>query len=146
MSPICDFFFAWIVPALCSGLYLHRTLNMGRYSELDPHFCQLPKEFTKFPEKHKIATLNICQQKNSKIWNRFYSSDNKYAQTLVTWSHLFHLCLSTITHNCFGPPSLLVEGVLSTWPTRSNFDLLVEMGLPLYSFSCIHVVRTRLAL
>ena len=48
------------------------------------------------------------------------------------------------SHNCFGPPFLLVEGLLSTGPTPSRFYLLVEMGLSIItSFSSVHVVRTR---
>ena len=39
-----------------------------------------------------------------------------------------------VTHNCFGPPFLFVEGLLSTGPTPSSFYLLVEMGLPLHLF------------
>ena len=38
------------------------------------------------------------------------------------------------SHNCFGPPSLMVEGLLSKGPTPSSFNLLVEMGLPLHLF------------
>ena len=34
-------------------------------------------------------------------------------------------------HKYIGPPSLLVEGLLSTEPTPSSFYLLVEMKLPL---------------
>ena len=41
---------------------------------------------------------------------------------------------TVIAHNCFGPPFLFVEGLLSTWPTPSSFYLLVEMGLPLHLF------------
>ena len=37
-------------------------------------------------------------------------------------------------HNCFGPPSLLVEDLLSTGATQSSFYLLVEIGLPLNLF------------
>ena len=37
-------------------------------------------------------------------------------------------------HNCFGPPFLFVEGLLSTGPTPSSFYLLLEMGLPLHLF------------
>ena len=37
-------------------------------------------------------------------------------------------------HNSFRPPSLLVEGLLSTGPTPSCFYLLVEMGLLLKKF------------
>ena len=39
-----------------------------------------------------------------------------------------------VHNNCFGPPSLLVEGVLSTGPAPFSFYLLVEMGLPLHFF------------
>ena len=49
-------------------------------------------------------------------------------------------------HNCFGPPSLLVEGLLSTGATPSSFYLLVELGLPLHLFSSIHVLITGPAL
>ena len=38
-------------------------------------------------------------------------------------------------HNCFGPPFLFAEGLLSTGPTPSSFYFLVEMGLPLHLFS-----------
>ena len=37
-------------------------------------------------------------------------------------------------HNCFGPPLVFLEGLLSTGPTLSSFYLLVEMGLPLHLF------------
>ena len=50
---------------------------------------------------------------------------------------MVHLELTKVTrqcHNCFGPPFLFVEGLLSTGPTPSSFYLLVEMGLPLYLF------------
>ena len=40
----------------------------------------------------------------------------------------------SVCHNCFGPPFLFVEGLLSTGPTPSSFYLLVEMGLPLHLF------------
>ena len=40
--------------------------------------------------------------------------------------------IDDVLHNCFGPRSLLVEGLLSTGPTRSIFYLLVEMGFPLH--------------
>ena len=38
------------------------------------------------------------------------------------------------SHNCFGPPSLMVEGLLSKGPTPSSVYLLVEMGVPLHLF------------
>ena len=37
--------------------------------------------------------------------------------------------------NSFGPPSLLVEGLLSTGFTPSSFYLFVEMGLPVHLYS-----------
>ena len=37
--------------------------------------------------------------------------------------------LYLISHNCFGPPFLLVEGLLPKGPTPPNIYLLVEMGL-----------------
>ena len=43
--------------------------------------------------------------------------------------------LLTPAHKWIGPPSFLVEGLLSTEPTPSSFYLLVEMGLPL---NCFH--------
>ena len=39
-----------------------------------------------------------------------------------------------LSHNCFGPLFLFVEGLLSTGSTPSSFYLLVEMGLPLHLF------------
>ena len=42
--------------------------------------------------------------------------------------------LTTTFHNCFGPPFLFVEGLLSMGPTPSSFYLLVEMRLPLHLF------------
>ena len=47
-------------------------------------------------------------------------------------------------HNCFGPPFLFVEGVLSTGPTP--FLPLGKDGITIKSFSSIHVVGTRPAL
>ena len=35
------------------------------------------------------------------------------------------------------PPSLLVEGLLSTGPTPSSFHHLVEMGLPLHLYPAL---------
>ena len=37
-------------------------------------------------------------------------------------------------YNCFGHPSLLVEGLLSTGATSPSFYLLVELGLLLHLF------------
>ena len=39
-----------------------------------------------------------------------------------------------LSHNCFGPLFLFVEGLLSMGSTPSSFYLLVEMGLPLHLF------------
>ena len=39
-----------------------------------------------------------------------------------------------ILHNCFRPPFLFVEGLLSLGPFPSSFCLFVEMGLPLHLF------------
>ena len=36
--------------------------------------------------------------------------------------------LKNIRHNFFGPPSLFVEGLISTGPTPSSFYLVVDMG------------------
>ena len=38
-------------------------------------------------------------------------------------------------HNCFGPPLLFVDCLLSTGPTPSSFYHLVEMGLPIHIFT-----------
>ena len=46
----------------------------------------------------------------------------------------------------FGPPSLMVEGLLSTGPTPPRCYLFVDMGITITSFYSIKVVRTRLAL
>ena len=45
-------------------------------------------------------------------------------------------------HNCFRPPSLFLEGLLSTGPTRLVFTFWWRWGYH-YIFSSIHVVRTR---
>ena len=64
-----------------------------------------------------------------------------------TWSlFIIHMVTSFtgyVDHNCFWPPFLFVEDLLSTGPTLSSFNLLVEMVLPLHFFPTIHVVRTR---
>ena len=39
-----------------------------------------------------------------------------------------------IIHNCFEPPSLLVEGMLSTVPTPSSFYILVEIWITITFF------------
>ena len=44
------------------------------------------------------------------------------------------VCSTYKGHKWIGPPSLLVEGLLSTGPTPSSFYLLVETGLPLHLY------------
>ena len=58
--------------------------------------------FDKLPEKHKITTIHILQQKKlQQIWYRSYSSNNKFTQLLVTWSHLFHIFHRTISRGVY---------------------------------------------
>ena len=59
-------------------------------------------------------------------------SINSFHQT-STYIFLTYYWLPSL-HNCFRPPSLLVEGLVSTGPTPSSFYILVEMGLPLHLF------------
>ena len=73
------------------------------------------------------------------------ASSETYAVTHPS-NNLDTLCLTSVIshelvhpkcyalHNCFGPPSLLGEGLLSTGPNPSSFYLLVEMGLLLHHF------------
>ena len=39
----------------------------------------------------------------------------------IDWEHILEKKIFYVTHNCFGPQSLLVEGLLSTGPTPSSF-------------------------
>ena len=59
------------------------------------------------------------------------ASENNYWRSIsiILWT----VFKPNYGHNWFRPPSLLVEGLLSTGPTTSSFYLVVE-GLPLHLF------------
>ena len=80
---------------------------------------------------HCSVCTQLFKMKQCKVYieKEFGPENDKgcwtFVYLLVTFMHL---------HNCFIPPSLLVEGLLSMGPTLSSFCLLVEMGLPLHLF------------
>ena len=105
-----------------------------------------------FKEGRKTPS-DILSEWTTKFWLTIIAWNDKYDDLIVIrdFSQImpvifggsgppFLLCqwLSAIhwspLHNCFGPPSLLLEGLLSTGPTPSSCYLLVEMGLQLHLF------------
>ena len=99
-----------------------------------------------------MTTIELASIKNKPqdqqqlhVGKQFWSNRMTFANKLyfICWNGLYFGHYLVKAHNCLGPPSLLVEGLLSMGPTSFSFYLLVEMELPLHLFSGIHVVRTR---
>ena len=69
------------------------------------------------------------------LWGQLQLYCADYGVKINILSHVFiHVSRNPGSHNCFGSPSLLVEGLLTTGPNPSSFYLLVEMRLPLHLY------------
>ena len=68
---------------------------------------------------------------NSKVVNNLFFYQYLYIK--CPYANFIQVALKemckAVVHNCFGPPALLVEGLLSMEATPSSFYLLVRLGL-----------------
>ena len=78
------------------------------------------------PKKRKMANKGIYW--SSLGGSYFFSSKLVKANINIVSLHSVTSDASFELHNCFRPPFLLVEGLLSTGSTPSSFCLLVKMG------------------